>query len=118
MRFLVDECAGPQLAAFLQSTGHDTFSVYGEARGLADEAILTKAFLEQRILVTADKDFGEQIFRQRKPHCGVILMRLADERPHVKIEVIRRLLAAFDEKLIDQFTVVSEDAVRIASSGL
>lgn len=34
MRFLVDECAGPVVADWLRSQGHDVFSVYNSARGL------------------------------------------------------------------------------------
>jgi len=40
MRFLVDECAGPSLARWLQEQGHDVFSVFDEARGINDEEVL------------------------------------------------------------------------------
>ena len=66
MRFLVDECAGPMVADWLRSQGHDVFSVYDFARGLDDEAVIEKAFIENWILVTNDKDFGEKVFRERK----------------------------------------------------
>ena len=42
MRFLVDECSGPALAQWLQSHGHDVFSVYDEARGMDDDEIVQK----------------------------------------------------------------------------
>lgn len=29
MRFLVDECTGPKVAAWLRSEGHDVFSLLG-----------------------------------------------------------------------------------------
>jgi predicted nuclease of predicted toxin-antitoxin system len=41
--------------------------------------ILRRAFAEERIVVTNDKDFGELIFRLQEPHHGVILLRLQDE---------------------------------------
>ena len=43
MRFLVDECTGPAVAAWLRSKGHDVFSVFEEARGMDDEGIARKA---------------------------------------------------------------------------
>ena len=43
MRFLVDECTGPAVAKWLQSSGHVVLSVYDEARGLDDESIIAKA---------------------------------------------------------------------------
>ena len=75
MRFLVDECTGPAVARWFQRLHHDVFSVYDEARGLDDESIIEKANLETYILVTNDKDFGELVFRMRKPHKGGIVGR-------------------------------------------
>lgn len=76
MRFLVDECTGPAVARWLRGREFEVFSVYESSRGMADNAILDKAFNEKWIIVTNDKDFGEMIFRERRPHCGVILLRL------------------------------------------
>ena len=70
MRFLVDECTGPKVAEWLRGENHDVFSVFDEARGIDDDAIITKAFDENWILITNDKDFGEMIFRERRSHHG------------------------------------------------
>ena len=85
MRFLVDECTGPAVARWLGDQGHTVFSVYDEARGLADDSIVQKAFDENWILITNDKDFGEKVHRERYPHRGIVLMRLDDERAASKI---------------------------------
>ncbi len=60
MRFLVDECTGPGVAAWLRDEGHEVFSVYEQARSISDDAIIEKAYREQWILITNDKDFGEK----------------------------------------------------------
>ena len=57
MRFLVDECCGPLLAQWLNRNGHDAFSVFENMRGSDDETILRKAYLEQRILISNDRNF-------------------------------------------------------------
>ena len=114
MRFLVDECTGPAVARWLRARQHEVFSVYDQARGATDEEIIRKAFDEGRILVTNDKDFGELIYRERRPHKGVILLRLEDERTPNKIEVIRNLLQSHGERLGNQFVVVTEQQVRFA----
>ncbi len=80
MRFLVDECTGPAVAAWLLLEGHDIFSVFDEARGIDDSTVIKQAFDENRIIITNDKDFGEKVYREKHPHCGVILLRLQDER--------------------------------------
>ena len=114
MRFLVDECTGPAVARWLRQRHHDVFSVYEEARGATDDWVLQKAYAENRILVTNDKDFGELVFRLKKPHKGVVLLRLEDERAANKIAAIERLLASYADRLADRFTVVTESTVRIA----
>src|ERR1700687_4236650 len=114
MRFLVDECTGSIVAQWLRAQTHDVFSVYDEARGLDDEAIFQKAFSEDWILITNDKDFGEKVYRERRPHKGVVLLRLADERSVNKIQVLRQLLATYSDQLPGQFVVATENRVRFA----
>jgi predicted nuclease of predicted toxin-antitoxin system len=113
MRFIVDENAGPTLAAWLRNNGHDVFSIYEPTRGLDDLEVIEKAFKENRILITSDKDFGEIIFRKHRKHRGVILIRLDDERNKNKIAAIERVLQNYANRLGDHFTVVTETKIRI-----
>lgn len=114
MRFLVDECTGPAVARWLDEHNYETFSVYEEARGMDDDVIIQKAFVENWILITNDKDFGEKVYRERYPHKGVVFLRLDDERAASKIETIRRLLASYADQLAEHFIVVAETQVRFA----
>jgi len=114
MRFLVDECTGPAVARWLESRGFEVFSVYDQARGLSDEEVLEKAFNGNWVLVTNDKDFGNKVFRERRPHRGVVFLRLDDERVVNKVETLRRLLDGYGDRLSDRFVVVTEEQVRFA----
>ena len=114
MRFLVDESTGPSVAEWLTAEGHEVFSVYDSARGMDDNEIIKQAFSDNWILITNDKDFGEQVYRDQKPHHGIVLLRLDDERAISKIEVLKRLLKSHSEKLPNQFVVVTEKNVRFA----
>ena len=115
MRFLVDECAGPRLARWLHEQGHDVFSVFDQARGITDDAVLQIAMESERILITVDKDFGEKVFREKRFHHGVILLRLKDERSQSKIAAMERLLTSFATRLSGQFIVVTDTRVRLSS---
>jgi predicted nuclease of predicted toxin-antitoxin system len=117
MRFLVDECTGAGVAAWLREQGHDVFSVYEQARGAEDEALLRQAFAEDRILITNDKDFGERVFRDGMPHKGIVFLRLDDERAANKIAVLRKLLDSHLERLGGHFVVATESVVRIVGEG-
>jgi predicted nuclease of predicted toxin-antitoxin system len=112
MRFLVDECTGPKLAQWLSGKGHEVFSVYDQARGAEDDYLIEKVYTEGWILITNDKDFGEKVYRERRPHHGVVFMRLRDEAPDNKIALLKGLLEEYSDKLADQFVVVTESGVR------
>ena len=114
MRFLVDECTGPAVAEWLRTQKHEIFSVYDEARGLDDDGVIQKAYTENWILITNDKDFGEKVYRERHPHKGVVFLRLDDERAASKIETLRKLLESHADRLPNQFVVVTETRVRFA----
>ena len=116
MRFLVDECTGPAVARWLRDQSHEVFSVYEEARGNADDDILDKAYSENWILITNDKDFGEKVYRENKSHHGVIFLRLQDERAASKIDAIKKLLDGYEDQLADAFVVVTETQVRFGQA--
>jgi predicted nuclease of predicted toxin-antitoxin system len=114
VRFLVDECTGPAVAAWLRDQHHQVFSVFDQARGVGDDDIIRKALEENWILVTNDKEFGEKVYRDGRLHRGVILLRLEDERPSSKIRVLSHLIEAYPNRLPDSFVVVTEEQVRFA----
>lgn len=117
MRFLVDESVGPGVARALEVRGHDALSVFDVARGALDADVLRRAHDEARILVTADKDFGDWVFRQGARHRGVVLIRLEDERPVAMIGALDRLLAEAAEEVPDAFVVVTDRGIRIRKVG-
>lgn len=112
MRFLVDECTGTKVAHWLRKEGYEVFSVYEQARGITDNTIITKAFEENWILITNDKDFGEKVYREKYSHRGIIFMRLQDERSVNKISVLQRLLLTYLQEIPNSFVVVTETQVR------
>lgn len=114
MRFLVDECTGPVVANWLRDAGHEVCSIYDEAQGLTDTAVLQKAVDEDWILITNDKDFGEMIFRERRAHRGVVFLRLADERSANKINVLKKLLESHGNRLTEKFITVTESRIRLS----
>lgn len=114
MHFLVDENTGVVVARWLRSQGYEVFSVYEEARGTDDDDILQKAFDENWILITSDKDFGEKVYRELRSHRGIILLRLEDERSVNKINTLQKLLENYSEQLSNSFVVVTEKQVRFA----
>lgn len=114
MRFIVDECTGPFVADWLRNQGYSVFSVFEDARGMTDDEIISKACDDGWVLISNDKDFGEQVYRCGRLHKGVILLRLKDERASSKIQVLSKLLDQYQDRITDAFVVVTEKQVRFA----
>jgi len=113
MRFLVDESAGVAVATFLQHAGHDVVAV-AEAMPQADDArILERGANEDRVLVTNDKDFGALVFRSRKAHAGVILLRLHDESSLNRVRILNAVLQRCGDALSGRFIVATETHIRV-----
>jgi predicted nuclease of predicted toxin-antitoxin system len=90
------------------SSQHDVFSVYEEARGVDDDEVIQRAFAENRILITNDKDFGEKVYRE--PTIGVISCLVMSARQQNRC--IRRLLSLCRSHLVS--FVVTETKIRFA----
>ena len=71
MKFLADESVDRQIVEGLRQAGFDVGSVTEMKPGIADEIVLERANKEKAILLTADKDFGELIFRLRRLSSGI-----------------------------------------------
>ncbi len=66
----------------LRAAGHDVLWARTDMPGTPDDEILRRAQLEQRIVLTFDKDFGELAFHFGLPATsGIILFRLATPSP-------------------------------------
>lgn len=91
MRFLLDESTELRLADYLRAHGHDVKTVASDYQAsIADEEVLSLALSERRILITNVQDFGELVFRSRRPHSGVILLRYLDLLLSAKIAGSRK----------------------------
>jgi predicted nuclease of predicted toxin-antitoxin system len=75
VRLLLDNCFSRRFAQRLRARGHDVFWIGDLGPDPGDRAILARAFAEQRVLITPDKDFGKLIFYERQPHAGLIRIR-------------------------------------------
>lgn len=74
MRLLADSNIVTQAVRALRAAGHYVLYAGEREKDPGDEALLAEAFADGRVLLTKDHDMGALIHRDRKPHCGVLLL--------------------------------------------
>jgi predicted nuclease of predicted toxin-antitoxin system len=111
--FLVDECVDQPVAERLRRDGHQVLFVSETGPGVPDDTVLSGAGARAAVLVTADKDFGELVFRDRRAAHGVLLVRLAGLSPRAKAEAVSEAVGDRGREMPGAFTVISPGMIRI-----
>lgn len=113
MKFLADENIDKNIVVQLRQDGHIVFYIPEMEPSISDNEIIKLSNQEQTLLITADKDFGELLFRQRLFINGVILLRLSGLSQEVKATIVSRAILKHPTELLHNFTVISPGMVRI-----
>jgi predicted nuclease of predicted toxin-antitoxin system len=113
MNRVADENVDRQIVEVLRAHGHLVTSVAETSPGVPDEHVLRLVADNDAILITADKDFGEYVFRQKRAPKGVVFLRLAGWSPAAKAELVHSVVAKHGAELEHSITVVTPRAVRI-----
>jgi predicted nuclease of predicted toxin-antitoxin system len=113
MRIVADENISSYLVHLLRVHGQHVLSIKETSPGIADEEVLQVAVREQALLLTEDKRFGEQVFRDRLPSRGIFLIRFPDEHPNTVAPYIAEIVKEYGETLYDHFSVLSPTSFRM-----
>ena len=113
MKFLADESVDQPIVDRLRGDGHVVLAVAEMEPGVSDNAVIDLANREAALLLTADKDFGELVYRQGRQAHGVLLARLVGLSPERKGEIVAAAIREHGGEIPGSFVVVSPGAVRI-----
>jgi predicted nuclease of predicted toxin-antitoxin system len=116
VKFLIDNNLSPLLGEGLKAAGHDAVHLRDLGMQAApDPAVLQHARVDERVLVSADTDFGGLLSRSRATGPSVLLIRrLAGRRAAEQSAIILANLDQIAEDLTaGAVVVIGEDWIRI-----
>lgn len=113
MRLCANENISEDCVARLRHCGHDVLWIRESAPGSSDEDVLARARMENRLLITFDKDFGQLVFqRGARSSLGVILFRITQLSSAIAAERVEAALRARDD-WAGHFSVVDDFGIRM-----
>jgi len=100
MKFLVDNALSPYIAEQLRDLGYDAVHVrdLGMAAA-ADDAVFQLAGQENRVILSADTDFGTLLALSGASNPSVVIFRQCDKRPPVVLALFLANLPRITEAL-------------------
>jgi len=113
MKLLADEGVDRAIVDRLRRESHDVVYIAELSPSITDEEVLQQANDRGALLVTADKDFGELVFRLGRLHTGVVLLRLAGVPVSSKADVVAEALRDHAAEMLGAFSVIAPGLVRI-----
>jgi predicted nuclease of predicted toxin-antitoxin system len=114
MNLLADESVDRQMIERLRQDGHEVLYIAEMEPGIADDVVLERANEQSALLMTADKDFGELVFRDKRLTAGgVMLIRLAGLSAERKAEIVSDACREHAAEFPNHFSVISPGRIRI-----
>ena len=113
LKFLVDVGVGKGIEDYLHAEGYDIKAVRDIDPCMEDENIIRTAFLENRMVITMDKDYGELVYHSLMKHSGVLLLRLEDATGSKKLKVLKFIIENYSDRIKNCFCVFQNDKFRI-----
>jgi len=113
VKFLADESVDFPIVKFLRENNISIDYITEIRPGITDNQVINFANQKQRILITADKDFGEVTFRHKMISSGIVLFRLAGLSNKDKSILIHKVILEHKGALECNFTVITRNQVRI-----
>jgi predicted nuclease of predicted toxin-antitoxin system len=115
LKFLVDNALSPLIPDGLRSAGHNAIHIrdYNMPKA-TDLEVFARAAEEDRILISADTDFGTLLALRNEEKPSVILLRRGPKRPAVQLRLLLGAMPVMEERLSEgSIVVIEEKRIRV-----
>lgn len=116
MKIMADEGVDKPIVDQLRRDGYSVIYIAESDPGASDDIVLDLANSNSAVLLTADKDFGEMVYRLRRMSHGIVLIRLSGLSAEAKARIASAAIKKHANELENAFTVIAPDSVRIRRS--
>ena len=115
MKFLVDNALSPLIAEGLRSAGHSAIRIRDyNMQKATDLEVFARAAEEDRILISADTNFGTLLTLRNEEKPSVILLRRGPKRPAVQLRLLLGAMPVMEQPLSEgSIIVVEEKRIRV-----
>lgn len=113
MKIVADEDVESIIVHWLREQQHDVVWMAECAPASSDHQVLRLAQDQQRIVITADLDFGDMVVRKRLAASGVILLRYRVQQPQQRMNLFRTQWLAIAPRAVGNFIVVTDGRMRV-----
>ncbi|NHJ01893.1 MAG: hypothetical protein EAX86_07090 [Candidatus Heimdallarchaeota archaeon] len=116
MKFKIDETSPFSVKTLLESTGnHEVDSLYHEGKiGIEDKDLLQSCLKEERILITLDNDFSNDILHPRGTVYGIILLRPETQGKRAFLDLFEEFLNKFKlEDVVNKVVIVEAHQIMV-----
>ncbi len=110
---VVDESVDAGITESLRLAGYKVWSISEESPSVSDDVVLATAYQKSVLLLTEDKDFGELVIRLKKPHRGILLIRLAGFESGEKATIVAESVKQHFNEFKNAFSVLDRLKLRI-----
>lgn len=112
MKFLADAHISVEMVAMIRGLGNDCLDASAIPPRMPDVGVLRMAADDSRVVLTADKDFGELVFVHNIRSPGVILIRVALAHEIDRVAYVRSVWSVVMSHLPGSFVTITAAGVR------
>jgi len=113
VRLFADECVAGSIIERLRSGGFDVVKVADVCPTADDDQVLAEAFRDGRVLITADKDFGELVVRLGHRTLGVVNLALGDLTAATRARIAAARLSELGDRILGNIVTIEPGRVRV-----